>query len=135
MTSSFDKLKEFCYEKITGYTCFIFQYHASRNKKENCLRNFDITKAKGSNNIGPTLLKLLAAPFISDSLMYICNQSIIYSTFFRYTEGKGRPFEPVHEFSNNVVCATSKASDQPAHMHSLIRAFAGRLSILRLLSY
>ena len=39
-------------------------------------------------------------------------------------------FEPVHEISNNVVCATSKASDQPAHMRSLIRAFASRLSIL-----
>ena len=26
--------------------------------------------------------------------------------------------------SNNVVCATSEASDQPAHMSSLIRAFA-----------
>ena len=29
-----------------------------------------------------------------------------------------------NEISNNVVCATSKASDQPVHMHSLIRAFA-----------
>ena len=38
--------------------------------------------------------------------------------------------EPVHEISNNLVCATSKASDQPAHMRSLIRAFASRLSIL-----
>ena len=38
--------------------------------------------------------------------------------------------EPVHEISNNVVCATSKASDQPAHTRSLIRAFACRLSIL-----
>ena len=37
--------------------------------------------------------------------------------------------EPVHEISNNVVCATSKASDQPAHTRSLIRAFASRLSI------
>ena len=36
----------------------------------------------------------------------------------------------VHEISNNVVCATSKASDQPAHTRSLIRAFASRLSIL-----
>ena len=35
--------------------------------------------------------------------------------------------EPVHEISNNVVCATSKASDQPAHMGSLIRAFVSRL--------
>ena len=38
--------------------------------------------------------------------------------------------EPVHEISNNVVCATRKASDQPAHTRSLIRAFASRLSIL-----
>ena len=27
--------------------------------------------------------------------------------------------EPVHEISNNVVCATSKASDQPAHRCNL----------------
>ena len=38
--------------------------------------------------------------------------------------------EPVHEISNNKVCATSKASDQPAHMRSLIRAFASCLRIL-----
>ena len=43
--------------------------------------------------------------------------------------------KPVDEISNNVVCATSKASDQPAHTRSLIRAFASRLSILWLLSY
>ena len=39
-------------------------------------------------------------------------------------------YEPVHEISNNVVCATSKTSDQTAHMRSLIRAFAYRLSSL-----
>ena len=38
--------------------------------------------------------------------------------------------ESQHEISNNVVCATSKGSDQPAHMRSLIRAFASRLNIL-----
>ena len=38
--------------------------------------------------------------------------------------------EPQHEISNNVVWAASKASDQPAHMRSLIRAFACRLNIL-----
>ena len=31
---------------------------------------------------------------------------------------------------DNVVCATSKASDQPAHTHSLIRAFDSRINIL-----
>ena len=39
-------------------------------------------------------------------------------------------FEPQHEISNKVVCATSKASDQPAHMRRLIRTFAGRLNII-----
>ena len=39
-------------------------------------------------------------------------------------------YEPVHDISNNLVCATSKGSDQPAHTRSLIRAFASRLSIL-----
>ena len=31
---------------------------------------------------------------------------------------------------DNVVSATSKASDQPAHSRSLIRAFASRLNII-----
>ena len=49
--------------------------------------------------------------------------------------------EPRHKIFNNVVCATNKGSDQPAHTHnkgsdqpahtrSLIRAFAGRMNIL-----
>ena len=40
---------------------------------------------------------------------------------------------PRHEISNNLVYSNSKASDQPAHRRSLIRAFASRLSILRML--
>ena len=43
--------------------------------------------------------------------------------------------EPRHEISNNVICATSKDSDQPAHTRSLIRAFASRLNFLWLLCY
>ena len=39
-------------------------------------------------------------------------------------------FESRHEISNNVVCATSKGSYQPAHTHSLIRAIASRLNII-----
>ena len=39
-------------------------------------------------------------------------------------------YEPRHKISNNVVCAASKASDQPGHMPCLIRAFASRLNIL-----
>ena len=39
-------------------------------------------------------------------------------------------FEPRHEISNNVVCATSKASDQLAHTRNLIKAFASLLNVL-----
>ena len=55
-------------------------------------------------------------------------RSVLSAFDIRSLESK--TLEPVHEISNNVVCATSKASDQPAHMRSLIRAFASRLSIL-----
>ena len=44
-------------------------------------------------------------------------------------------FEQRHEISNNVVCATSKGSDQPANTLSLTRVFASRSNILQLLSY
>ena len=40
-------------------------------------------------------------------------------------------YEPRHEISNNVVCATSNGSDQPAHTRSLIRAFARTRSLIR----
>ena len=62
--------------------------------------------------------------------------TLTYQIYFSYfVEGQlvtisAKSFKPVHEISNNVVCATSKASDQPAHTHSLTRAFASRLSIL-----
>ena len=43
-------------------------------------------------------------------------------------------FEPTkhlrHEISNNVVCATSKGSDQPAHMRSLTDAFSMNIKLL-----
>ena len=54
-------------------------------------------------------------------------KSIICNTQGFYIQ---RLFEPGHEISNNVVCASIKDSDQPAHTRSLIRAFASRLSIL-----
>ena len=49
--------------------------------------------------------------------------------FLVYIICKFFTYKPRHAISSNVVCATSKGSDQPAHMHSLIRAFASRLNI------
>ena len=51
----------------------------------------------------------------------------LHSHSQRFFANVSLKYEPVHEISNNVVCATSKASDQPAHKRSLIRAFASRL--------
>ena len=50
--------------------------------------------------------------------------------YFHTEKSSKVTIEPVLGISNNVLCATSKASDQPAHTRSLIRAFASRLSIL-----
>ena len=61
------------------------------------------------------------------SMMFYCTQLPIPSPQSTY--------ELWHGISNNVVCVNSKASDQPAHMRSLIRAFASHLNILRVLSY
>ena len=47
-----------------------------------------------------------------------------------YFEYRKQTIEPQQEISNNEVCATSKGSDQAAHMRSLIRAFASHLNIL-----
>ena len=69
------------------------------------------------------------SPQYTASLVSKCENGTIHSS-----KGSMVPyrllFEPVHEISNNVVCATSKGSDQPAHMRCLIRAFARRLNIL-----
>ena len=46
-----------------------------------------------------------------------------------------RIIEPQHKISNNVVCATSNGSDQPAQTHILISAFVGRFNSLRLLGH
>ena len=90
LASNFDKLKEFCDKKVPANTDFSIPC-ISQEKVKKYLKNIDITKATGSDNIGARLLKL-AAPFISDSLMFICNQSILNSTFpDKWKEGKVRP--------------------------------------------
>ena len=53
------------------------------------------------------------------------------NALIRVTIRESRIIEPVDEISNNVLCAASKASDQPAHTRSLIRAFASLWKNLR----
>ena len=58
--------------------------------------------------------------------------AVFFSKFFTYIT---RPYGPRHKILNNVVCVTSKASDQPVHGRSRIRAYASRFNILKLLNY
>ena len=60
---------------------------------------------------------------VTGSLWDKCNFVLIYShnAFFAPING------PQYEISNNVVCASTKGLDQPAHLCSLIRAFASPL--------
>ena len=64
---------------------------------------------------------------------FFCIKIVIHVAYG--TLSKHHKIELMHEISNNVVCATSKASDQPAHTRSLIRDFASRLNMLGVLSY
>ena len=44
---------------------------------------------------------------------------------FVYDEVNEDIIEPVHEISNNLVCATSKASDQPVHFSGIALTKSG----------
>ena len=68
---------------------------------------------------------------ISSQYKYICVLVAVLVTMMVFASGSDiLIIEARHEISNNVVCATSKASDQPAHTRSLIRVYASRLNIL-----
>ena len=62
----------------------------------------------------------------AQNLTYIHNVDMTVASLY-----KVNIFEPWHWISNNVVCATNKSSDQPAHMRSLIIAVGSRLNTLR----
>ena len=72
--SNHDKLKEFCDGKISNDTIFEIP-SIDKEKVLKYLSNVDISKASGTDNIGPRLLKL-AAPCITKGITFICNSSI-----------------------------------------------------------
>ena len=121
VSSNFDTLKIFCKDKLSENTSFSIPSIA-HEKVEKYLKNIDITKATGTDNIGPRLLKL-AAPYISDSLTYICNQSIINSTFpEKWKEGKVSPLHksgPKEDTNNyrpiSVLPVLSKLLEKHIH--------------------
>ena len=58
-------------------------------------------------------------------LIKLKSPDILYAGSESFTFEVRLTFQLQHEISNNVVCVTSKASDQPVHMSSLIYAQSG----------
>ena len=120
MPSNFDRLTMFCDQKLRGSSPFSIP-NIKYDKVEKYLRNIDITKATGADNIGPRLK--LAAPYISESLTFICNQSIMNSTFpEKWKECKVTPFHkngPKDDTNNyrpiSVLPVLSKLLEKHVH--------------------
>ena len=64
---------------------------------------------------------------------------ILYERSFVLIYSRNASFAPIngpqYEISNNVVCASTKGLGQPAHMCSLIRAFASCLKTIDRLAF
>ena len=84
-----------------------------------------------STQLSTTFRLFIKAKLLTNKEVYfiLCSEINAYLKQIKIVFSQSERYEPVHEISNNVVCATSKASDQPAHTRSLIRAFASRLSV------
>ena len=85
-------------------------------------------------NISQIILQMIFTKEIAVTKVHLSHLNARNERGFNEMQ-RNSTYEPRHEISNNVVCATCKGSDQPAHSRSLIRAFASRLNILWLLSY
>ena len=87
---NFKRLDKFCDGRIPKDTEFSIPF-LTREIVGKYLKDLDLSKATGTDDIGPRLLKL-SASFISESITYICNKSIQNSEFpSKWKEGKVTP--------------------------------------------
>ncbi|MCU7800728.1 MAG: hypothetical protein KZQ70_11410 [gamma proteobacterium symbiont of Lucinoma myriamae] len=90
INSSHEKLREYCNSKLPADTNFKIP-PIERDKVLKSLLNVNVSKATGTDNIGPRLLSF-AAPYIADEITFICNQSILTSEFpQKWKEAKVTP--------------------------------------------
>ena len=120
--SKHEKLKAFCERKIPGNVNFKIP-RLEVNKVENILKSLDISKATGTDNIGPRLLKV-AASVIADSITFICNCSIQNSVFpDKWKDAKVSPLHkngPCDDVNNyrpiSVLPVLSKILERHVHI-------------------
>lgn len=85
-----EKLQDYCNDKIPNEVVFDIPLLSTEYVVKS-LRNLDVRKSTGTDEMGPRLLKM-AAPFIAESLTYVCNLSIQTGTFpVKWKEAKVKP--------------------------------------------
>ncbi|MCG7879038.1 MAG: reverse transcriptase family protein [Candidatus Thiodiazotropha endolucinida] len=133
--SNFDRLETFCSNKVPEDTFFTIP-EISIEKITKFLTNIDTTKATGCDFIGPRLLKM-SAPFIADSIAYICNQSITKSQFpDAWKEAKVTPLQksgPKDDINNyrpiSILPVISKVLEK--HIHDSLMNFLTEYQLLQ----
>ena len=131
---NFERLDKFCDERVPKDTEFSIPY-LTKDKVEKYLKNLDLSKATGTDNIGPRLLKL-SASFISESITYICNKSIQNSEFpSKWKEGKVTPLfkngtkEDVNNYRPiSILPVLSKIIEK--HVHDSLMEFLNTFELL-----
>ena len=132
--SNHDKLKEFCQSKLPENAKFSIST-IDKHKVLKYLSNIDVSKATGTDNIGPRLIKL-AAPYIADDITFICNHSINNSTFpNKWKEAKVSPLykNGSHDDVNNyrpisILPILSKVLEK--HVHDCLSNFLHEYNLL-----
>ena len=132
--SNFEKLNTFCKNRVPDGTFFRFP-QISVETVEKFLKHIDVSKATGCDNIGPRLLKI-AAPYIAESVTYICNQSIKMSEFpEKWKEAKVTPLHKggTKDDLNNyrpisILPTMSKLLEK--HIHDSLMTFLVKFNLL-----
>ncbi|MCG8113419.1 MAG: reverse transcriptase domain-containing protein [Candidatus Thiodiazotropha taylori] len=122
LPSKHEKLQAFCRSKNPNNVNFNIPC-LELNKVEKTLKSLDITKATGTDNIGPRLLKI-AASEIAESITFICNCSIQNSLFpDRWKDAKVSPLHkngPCDDVNNyrpiSVLPVLSKILEKHVHL-------------------
>ncbi|MEW8546816.1 MAG: reverse transcriptase family protein [Candidatus Thiodiazotropha sp.] len=134
ISTNHDKLQAFCQERLPAGTKFLIPL-IEREKVLKFLSNIDISKATGTDMIGPRLLKL-ASPYIVDEICFICNHSITSSVFpSKWKEAKVSPLykSGPHEDLNNyrpisILPTLSKVLEK--HVHDSLSKFLQQHELL-----
>ena len=132
--SNHDKLQEYCKEKIPQNVFFDMPL-TNTDKILKYLKNLDVRKSTGTDDIGPRLLKM-AAPFIAEILTFICNLSIRTGSFpEKWKEAKVKPLHkggPTNDLNNfrpiSILPVLSKLFEK--HVHESLLSFLEQYKLL-----